>query len=273
MYKILLICGILLARYPGCNQEHAILVPPFTPPNYPYVLQFSQERYVALQNAWSEFADSFGLSHTLPAIDSVNMVPRGEFSANIFYGSTDTITFAGAEERVLGVIDRWHLLFNAFSTDLVMRSRIAGPNPSDYLFTFEKQFNGRSNPTGLNIIQVSIQHDGTASFTTACAPTVLIPAIVNITAQQALQAVQGKTLIYYDWTGKKTDTVSAKTVKSSLVTIALIPRYASPDYHDYLSMRSVEYRNCWQLSTEVFHVYVDAVTGEDVNFAQQYIIF
>ncbi len=273
MHKIILIC-VLFIRFGGCNQDVVTPGLPITPHGYPYISEFSQARYEGVRNSWAEFADSFGLPAALPPIDSVNMIPVGYFpSVNIFYTHQDTITEAGAEARFLGVVDRWPLLFNSSSSELVRNSVSYNPTLPGYEFFYEKKFNGAHNPTGMNAIRVSVRLDGTAFIQTTCAPTVLIPPVVNISPGQALRAVEGKMLTYYDWVGRKTDTISARTVKSSQLTIALIPRYRDPGYQDYIALRSVEYRNCWQLTTRVFQVYVDAITGEDVDYAQQYIIF
>ncbi len=36
---------------------------------------------------------------------------------------------------------------------------------------------------------------------------------------------------------------------------------------------AIEYRNAWRIRTWVFDVYVDAITGEDLNYAEQTVIF
>ena len=207
-------------------------------------------------------------------IDSAKMIPAGNFpSINILLGSHDTLPMTDAEQRAMSIIDRWHILFNAFSFELIKRSWYENSNPPAYIFDYEKKFNGELNPTGMNSIRITVGHDGTTIFYTNCAPTFIIPPLINISKERALKAVEGKILRYYDWTGVQSDTISSRSVTVSTITIALIPRYYAPVISSYMALTSIEYRRCWQLTTTVFQVYVDAITGQDLDFAQQYIIF
>ena len=92
--------------------------------------------------------------------------------------------------------------------------------------------------------------------------------IVNIDSAKAKTIITGKQLVYYDWRGADTLVLSDSAIMQADLVPVLVDRYSS-NYSNH----SIEYRRAWRLTTHIFYVYVDAITGEDLNYAVQYVIF
>lgn len=73
--------------------------------------------------------------------------------------------------------------------------------------------------------------------------------------------------MYGDWEGNKVLTLTKDILEQDTLVVALIPRYRES------SITSIEYRLCWEFKAPIFYVYADAITGEDVNYQRQYMIF
>ncbi|GEM_PF-5903559 len=268
---------LLIIALSSCNRESTLIVepPPVIPKDYPATLKFTQERYNNYVATWIRFAQQYGKPLSPPAFDSVLMKPVHDAftSIDLFPDRTDTVTIDDAEARLSTFIDDWKDLLGTTWAEVTVDSKQDDPSFKEYFFWIHKRF-----PYGTNVslsfasrLTIHITHAGVISLLLDnCLPTLAIPAVVNIDSVRAKQTVCGKQLIYYDWGGRQTLTISNQTVKCAEIAAVAVPRWS-----DSLFTRrvAIEYRNSWRIRTWVFDVYVDAITGEDLNYAEQTVIF
>lgn len=238
--------------------------------SYPTILTFSNERYTFFMKTWEQLNQKYSLNIKIPKIDSVLMVPDRSSLCQIdlFPDCDSTISLNDIKKRLYQFIDEWQILFNASSAELVEENTVM--IGSIYCIDFQKRF-----PIQLGIkgwrseIGVSIDITGKiVLFGTSCSPTLSVPIIPKVTSEKAKQAIIGKQLTYFDWTGQKRVTLTNDNLQNSNLVVALIPRFGQSS-----NLTSIEYRLCWEFKAPIFYVYVDAITGKDVDHTSQYIIF
>lgn len=240
-------------------------------PEYPQVLTFSPERYNNFISTWRKFTEKYGISYYVPEVDSVLMVP-GWFAipgVNLLPQQNDSLTLDEAKNLVLQFADEWKSLFNVSASELRLTAAYFHNVIRQYYFNFEKDFSyGVAVSTGFNQVVATLTSRGALTqFSTNCAPTLPVPVAPAVDSTKAKSNIAGKQLTYYDWTGEKRLTISRENTYEAKLVAAIIPR------PDVILKKSLEYRLCWKIRVPVFYVFVDAITGEDIGFIQQYVIF
>jgi len=278
--------SILKARYVIIGISFAILLvgckqatEPMNRTIYPSVLAFSNERYASFMNTWNQFNQKYQLHRETPRIDSVLMVPEWFYLSNLYGFQIDLfpdrdglISLDDARTRLKAFIDEWGLLFNCSSTELkeIDARKEQTFSGSMYFFRFEKNNSYELNTVGWTgeIISDIDSTGKLVGISSNCLPTLPVPVHAEITIEKAKQSLIGKKLRYSDWTGLKELVLTNENLKQDALVIALITRGETPS-----RLTSIEYRLCWKYETSIFYVYADAVTGEDVNYYEQSVIF
>jgi hypothetical protein len=259
----------------GCKQA----TEPINKSSYPSVLKFSDERYASFMNTWNQFNQKYQLHGETPRIDSVLMVPEWFYLSNLYGFQIDLfpdrdglISLDDARTRLKAFIDEWGLLFNCSSTELkeIDARKEQTFSGSMYFFRFEQNYNYELNTVGwTGEIIADIDSTGKLiGISSNCLPILPVPVHAEITIEKAKQSLIGKKLRYSDWTGLKELVLTNENLKKDTLVIAFISRYDKSS-----RLESIEYRLCWKYETSIFYVYADAVTGEDVNYYEQSVIF
>lgn len=259
----------------GCNPESNVVVeaPGAIPQGYPQILKFSQERYNTYVATWVLFAQKYDVSLVPPPVDSVLMIPANldSYSIDLFPERSDTIPLNLVQSRLYDVIDEWHELFNVSSYELENKTGEESI-PGRYVFQPRKIYPYGPNVSlslGDNELLIHITHTGViALFIDKCAPSLDIPTLCNFDSNKAKSKLEGKKLIYYDWGGRDSLILSHDTMKRSEFAAVLVSRWSGGS-----GRIALEYRRAWKIVTPIFYVYVDALTGEDLNYQEQTVIF
>jgi len=275
---------IMMTVVAGCSQEIVRFTIPAEkiPPGYPKVVRFTPERYEQFIEQWVLLAPRYDIDPSAITIDSVLMTPRSLGTGNswnainLFPGLKDTITIDQAKERLLQFIDEWKELFHVSSHELTLLSEWCNPYEQSYTITYHKAYPYPHMDfwtSAFRNVTAVIRTSGVLKyFSSECAPNLDIPNYVNITADQAKQIARGKEWQFYDWGGKNSLRLSNDLSEPTELEQILVPRYTRTK-SSYDRLDSIEYRQCWKITTPVYYIYVDAITGEDINYAIQYVLF
>lgn len=271
-----IICLILLASLSGERDSTLIVEPPAViPGGYPATLRFTEERYNRYVATWIRYAQTYNKSLVPPPFDSILMTPvHYELTpVALFPGQSDTVTIDEAQARHFTFIDDWQELLSTTSAELTVDTKQDHAVIKEYFYRLHKTF-----PYGTKVsyslaggLNIHITHAGVILFLrNYCLPTVDIPAIIAVDSLKAKRTLTGKQLVYFDWGGRKILTISDRTIQYAEIAAVAVPRWA-----DSLCTRrvAIEYRGAWRIRTGIFDIYVDAITGEDLNYAEQTVIF
>jgi hypothetical protein len=243
------------------------------PDGYPPTLRFSEERINKFNQLWTKFKNKYKFNNAKIEIDTLLLIPdlRTDHGINILPSLKDTITNEYALAVILKFIDEWKELFNVSSSELIL---VAQGEQNDlrgelYYFQFEKRFPYQleiSDPSKSGKVNVQISKLGVLHyFHSNCVPTLLFSSgDISINENQAKEVIIGKEISYGGWKSLiKKINISKDDIISTNLTMTLVYRWSHP--RD-LKTRYVEYRKAWKISLNCWDVYVDAVTGEDLDY-------
>lgn len=255
----------------SCNRDSDTVIGPHPQPpaGYPFTLKFSPERYAVFASEWQKFSAEYNIPATIPAFDSALMTPLAIPPVDLLPATSETLSIAQAHDAILGFMHQWSLLFN---TDGYFHVQYENDLPWDrsYAFRFSRYSQEIYFFSSLNSAGGRVSHDGILSnFESYCVPVIPINAHAAYSLEDAIHIAVGQKLIYYGWQGQDTVVVTPGMIEEAVLMPKMVPTYSVPSYR----YASIEYRYCWRLKVRVYYVYVDAVTGEFLDYKEQYVIF
>jgi hypothetical protein len=257
----------------GCHSESAdVAAPPVVPEGYPAVLSFSKSRYDAYVEKWISLTKKYNFSQLPPEPDSVLMVPRDwSGSIDLFPQTEDTVTAEEASERLLEFVDEWKDLLNLSRADI---GSVSWTTDADsYWFhlrtTLPYGADVSTSISGGGLFKTRITHEGKLTyFVDDCAPSLPIPSTINYDSNFAKIVLRGK--VIPDGTySQDTLIVSDETLTSPVVAALILTRW-DPLYR---TRTALEYRRAWRFKAGIYYIYVDAITGEDLNYLESTVYF
>jgi hypothetical protein len=256
--------------------------------DYPPVLQFTKERYSNLLKEWKEFTREYNVNFLNPnqpyIVDSVLMIPNIG-AININHWSKDTLTLDQMEHLFRDFLKKWGKLFNTSPGEpATYRSE---EFLGKYQFMMRKTFSRANSFFGLIDLRTSTNFDqiearisktGTIeALRIDCAPDPddrifprsrgQFPA-ARVTLPEALQTIDGRSIRWQGMFGEQTHQMNSASIASIERVLLHVPRYTSVGTGRQKS-DSIEYRVCWEATDGMFTVYVDAVTGEFLDYHRQ----
>ena len=252
----------------GCHSESGNVTAPnvVIPEGYPAILKFSQARYDAYVAMWISLTKKYNFDQPPPRPDSVLMVPFDwDGSIDLFPETEDTLTGEEVSQRLHDFVDEWKDLFNLPKEEI---DRISWRSEyGAYWFHIYKKSPYENDDShyihGGVAIKARATLDGKLThFDVNSGPAMPIPAVVNYDSSYAKIVLRGK-LILDGYSGRDTLILSYQTLTSPVVVPLILIRY---DPHTYMGRSAIEYRRAWRFTAGFQYIYVDAITGEDLNY-------
>lgn len=258
-FILCLVCSI------SCEQNVEIIEVPI-PKGYPPIVKFTQERYDNFIQQWRKFTQAYNFDFYVPWFDSNLMIP--EFpSVYLLNTPSDSLTLDSARTLLLTFIDEWHALLNASQSELTETEAWYNYWLKEYYFEYRKKFPGNFDASGLNMIIARVTIEGQLAFIISnCAPTVNVPTLVRIDSLKAKYKLLGKKMFYFDSAGRKEFTLTMNNLYESEITDIILGGYSTTSS----GLLPLEYRHTWKIRTNIYYLYVDAITGEDLNYSVPY---
>ncbi|TAK58892.1 MAG: hypothetical protein EPO24_08230 [Bacteroidetes bacterium] len=270
---IIIVIVLVVVLCAGCEKDDIeIVIPPSAtiPDDYPTILSFSQER---LNNFYQQ-VESFRRAYNVTPVQVDSVLCTADYGVgNLFDVTPDpaqVLTKESAQDTLFRFLARWGHLFNAAPYELTVQHNRFDPGSNIIRIDYIKEYlYYSSEPFDLGYLRIDIKTNGIVQRITGnCAPTYSIPYTKRIDFNKAFEAIKEKKLYFYDWGGKDSMVLSPSLIEKAIV-VPTLTRNSS------YSSRSTtfEYRLCWKFKVPVFFVYVDAITGKDLQYTEQYVIF
>jgi hypothetical protein len=258
----------------GCEGAVEPIVAPIE--GYPSVITKTDGRVDVTIRRWSSFRQEYpGLNGVSAEFDELLGVVKRIQSEPGIPLFEDTTKIYSMEDVVVGLeslLDQWGDLFNVSSENVreqyFQKERSMVSDREWYHLEFSRAYQyPYEQYVSMKQLLVLIDTHGRI-FYVGCevVPELPIPPESQVSSAEALTKILGKELTYYDWGGKQTYTVSSDRVQRTRLVSSVMPR----DTH---SFDRLEYRLCWVFDTGIYDIFVDAITGEDLDFLKQLVIF
>lgn len=270
----------------GCNhqtqRDDSIILS-----HYPLVIKFSPTRYQTFIKEWKDFSLEYHLNLDIkPEFDSVLMVPHITPFINgisLSNSKNDSLTMGEAEERLYSFLKKWGGLFNTTNAYLFTSRKEYSPGIQNRVKFIHGEYHItiKKNPISylFNTIDARIYVNGIIEILIVkCVPDdpqvdpyryhdwMRVPE-PKITFTEALKIYDNHPIQYWSFGGKKTRFMNASSIRSMECTPTYVPRYTFINHNDRLD--SVEFRLCWKVTDQEFNVYIDAMTGEFLDYHDQ----
>ncbi|GEM_PF-4800900 len=256
----------------GCSDNDIDIIQPqkIVPDGYPRIWSSSSERVAEKLPRANQFASTFNVE--LAGFDSVRAIPLYNLGSGIdlFPNQTGTVSEEELQDSIMAFLARWGDLFNIHSFQVIYYSSVHYDTISVHYY-YEKSVSGtRSLFAPLGRFRVHVLYNGIVKeLSSTCVPDNYISGIPQVSMTYAYSVINNKQLKYCGWVGEQTLVVTPDKVSEAILDLISIER------RDYMNNKllSIEFHHCWRFKLPVFYVYVDAITGEDLNYAYQYMDF
>lgn len=277
---IVLICfAVSVGSHFGCEDVSNLFNQEEKPEWYPHVLRYNPIKFDEMMKRWAELKTAYGIGTPIDVeFDSVVPVIRMIYGSRIdlFPDREGEIPSDSIAMRLYQFLDRWQDLFHVDSRSLVItevqKEYSIDSTRAWYRFRGSKSFS-YSLPQRIFLkgFQADVYPDGRIFYLgSEGIPQLEIPMAPGVDERTAKQSVLGKQIVYYDWSGPKVFTVTDDEIDSVSLEAVVLPRF---DESSRSRIQSLEYRLCWIYHTWLFDICADAITGEDLNFYFQNIVF